>query len=135
MTLLNELQQATEGSRGLSDKVLLATGWNINYGNGKIFDLSDSEKDNGCWSPPGAVTEWIYGFKRPSPTENLQDAMGLVGDGLAIKLLWLPKAHYPGRAWVFDGSAIPSTEGQGKPYLGHTLPLALCTALKAREKE
>lgn len=78
MSLADQLQSATEGSRELSDQVLLACGW-------RFDDTGDARSS--CWRAPGgkgydywddphAVTRHEIP-KRPDPTRNLQDAVSL----------------------------------------------------------
>lgn len=80
--LIAELEQASEGNRELSDKVLLATGWRITsvgYYMGPMYHWS-----NGVESYPEE--------ERPSPTESLDVAMNLV-----------PEYHYVGIACLWPG--------------------------------
>ena len=77
-SLIAELEQAKEGSRELSDKVLLACGWRYE----KIADgvgFSGKPRQQDTWIDPTGVP-WTRSVKskRPSPTESLDDAMTLV---------------------------------------------------------
>lgn len=77
-SLIAELESAREGSRELSDKVLLACGWrheNIEDGTG----FSGKPRQQDAWIDPTGVP-WTRSVKskRPSPTESLDDAVALV---------------------------------------------------------
>ena len=66
MTLLTDLQSATEGSRELSDRMLLACG---------EYTLDA----DGCYRDYQGYARAMVG--RPNPTQNLQDAVSLVPEG------------------------------------------------------
>ena len=125
MTLIQELERAKEGSRELSDKVLLACGWEREAGgttnNNVIF-----------WRAPGS--HWIAaGGGLPSPTENLQDVLRMLPSGWAGEVT-VSLANRPQKANLWNGKFAPcskETEGHGA-----TPALALCiAALKAREHQ
>lgn len=124
-SLIAELEQAKEGSRKLSDKVLLACGWTTS-------DDKDTRKRFWC-SPEGEYYDWWDDpharsrdgppLKRPSPTESLDAALTLVPKG------WM---------WELDSSGgAELNAGWGKAFVlasGSSPALALCiAALKARE--
>lgn len=71
MTLLEQLQGASEGNRELSDQVLLACGWT--YG----------QKDK-VWSWWDAQGNRIIFNELIDPTRNLHDAVSLVPEGWII---------------------------------------------------
>ncbi|MDJ0513107.1 MAG: hypothetical protein QNJ62_06655 [Methyloceanibacter sp.] len=122
--LIEDLRAAPEGSRQLSDRVLLACGW-----------TKDSLDD--WWAP----NQKYGGPNRPDPTRNLQDAVDwVVPEGWRVDSLsqswngewWdcaLTEIGEP--AWDYDGSLIAETDkGVSTPAL------ALCIAsLEARESE
>jgi len=88
--LLERLEKATEGSRGLSDAVLFAAGWRINYGAEQLKGLSPEDLadayDGGCWYPPGEKFNWIHGHLRPDPTRSLDAAMTLLEPGVEYEI-------------------------------------------------
>lgn len=63
--LIAKLEAATEGSRELSDEVLLALGW-------------EQGQDDHWFAPDNEVP--VRGAYRPSPTEYVDDGMALVPD-------------------------------------------------------
>ena len=67
--LLTDLTNATEGSRDLSDRVLLALDWSY----------AGPAKDHPFRDPSGRVIGSITSL--PNPTVNLQDAVDLVARG------------------------------------------------------
>lgn len=76
--LIAELESAKEGSRKLSDKVLLACGWRYE----KVEDgigFSGKPQQRDAWIDPTGVP-WMRSVasNRPSPTESLDDAVAMV---------------------------------------------------------
>ena len=67
--LITELEKAEEGTRALSDEVLLLSGWSV-----------ESQLSGHMWvTPDGGYLE--RDLDRPHPTGNLQDAVNLVPEG------------------------------------------------------
>ena len=80
--LLSRLQQASEGSRELSDEMLLACGWKIGEGSWFI-------------DPSGSK---FLPDDRPDPTRSLDDAVALVPEGWNRKVIancWGQKTDDP----------------------------------------
>ena len=74
-TLIRELEEAPDGSRELSDKVLLESGWSYwanGYGPG-----NPRWSGGGLWLDPAGVGT-VASDPRPSPTESLDAAAALV---------------------------------------------------------
>ena len=121
--LLSELEQATNGSRELSDKVLLAIGWQF------PDDWEPKGLSHGNLVSPNGET--ISHHLRPNPTENLQDALELVPEG------WYPVLEpYINDAdlVVYCADLFRPNWGEREPCRAHTPTLAFCIAtLKARE--
>ena len=66
--LITKLEAATEGSRALSDEVLLTCGW----------QRSNHQDRRSCyWTSPDGRTH----SRRPDPTRSLDDAVTLVPEG------------------------------------------------------
>lgn len=110
--LITRLEQAKEGSRELSDEVLLALGWKTGIGTHADFTKFHA--------PDGSPAS----RDRPDPTTNLQDAVDLV-----------PERH----PWTLDSIGIVemgSTTGKPVEGIARTLALAMCIAiLKVQEAE
>ncbi len=115
--LLAELEQAKEGSRALSDKVLTALGWKT--GIGTHADFTKFHAPDG--SPPSR--------DRPDPSRNLQDIVDLVPEGLGWSLgPGLTKRHLAIVAkpeWFFDSSKGMSMD----PCEADSPALSLCIAI------
>lgn len=79
--LITELEAAPVGSRELSDKVLLATGWSIG--------------STGHWFTPEHERLGINP-QRPSPTESLDAALTLVPEGWFINT-----ANQSNSGWIW----------------------------------
>ena len=93
MTLIERLEAAETGSRELSDECLLAVGW----------QKEDVAHQRGIWLAPSS---WIYGWNRPDPSRNLQDALDwMVPEGAQ----WSIDAK-PGAAIAYVG---PTNENEG----------------------
>ena len=90
--LIAELEQAKEGSRELSDRVLLAVGWTTSDSKDTRarFWRSPEGEDYDWWDDPHARSRGGPPLKRPSPTESLDDALTLVPEGFAIEdfMIW-----------------------------------------------
>ncbi len=65
--LIKRLEEAKEGSRELSDEVLVALGWRIG-------------KPRRAWAPN---RDFYFDDQVPDPSRNLQDAVDLVPEGWA----------------------------------------------------
>lgn len=111
-SLMSRLRDAAEGSRELSDEVLLALGW----------------KRAPSWrSPDGKV----FPHAIPNPTVSLDDAVALVG----TKYQWTIEE---GLAWLhwLDDSPDGVAEAQGYVRVGeHRTPRAICIALLIASEE
>lgn len=135
--LIAELERAEEGSRELSDKALLASGWT--YGPYQYSGKSFSTSGEG-WIKPGGEPWMLGADSRPDPTRNLQDALGLV-NGAWWEVRQTHSADSPIRHFGGNEGMFSARVGNawGEPgHLGkHNKPaLALCIAcLKAREAE
>jgi len=120
--LISELEKAKEGSRELSDEVLLMCGWSYRpnrYGPG-----GPQWGGGGLWTNPLGIGT-AASDSRPSPTESLDAALPLV----------------PERCWAEGTLGSPSYIEIHNPKIyaeigkgeGATPALALCiAALKAR---
>ena len=118
--LISDLEAATEGSRDLSDRVLLACGWVFALGHPAIMSES-------YWQAPEVNERILILGEQPSPTESIDDAVALVPEGKRLALESDPNA---------DGVNCHAAISQ--MFFGHalTLPLALCIAvLKVRESK
>ena len=120
--LIAKLEQAQEGSRVLSEEVLLALGWAIR--------VSDKSPHFVYWIKPGGGE--FSSDNRPEPTQNLQDATGLLApdfwwvvSGGAQKTTGAPDAHVGCR-----GRQIYSQNGKATtPALA--LSIAILKAVEA----
>ena len=132
--LIAELGAAKEGSRGLSDKVLLACGW--------VYDerRPAGRGHTGWYLPDGEAlfTTHTHLFGAPSPTESLDAALTLVPEGFAINDFMIWPGH-PASLTIFgthkDGDKYWHNASDGR-WKGEaaTPPLAVSVAaLKARE--
>ena len=123
-SLIAELEAAKEGSRTLSDKVLLACGWSYEpnrYGPG-----GPQWGGGGLWTDPLGIGT-AASDPRPSPTESLDAALTLVPDGWAVELT----GEKGSQGW---GVRLTSDASQETMGLALTPALALCiAALKARD--
>ncbi len=70
--LLSQLEAATEGSRKLSDEMLLAHGW-------RPYEVGRFMGPIYYWHGPNG--ESVSEERRPDPSRNLQDAVSLVPEG------------------------------------------------------
>jgi hypothetical protein len=95
LDLISRLESAAEGSRELSDDVLLACGWE------KTFDGVACD----YWAPPHTAGR-VYSDNRPSPTESVDDALELVPEG------WT----WCGSGYDEDGGYSDTTDFR-KPYM------------------
>lgn len=110
--LISRLESAAEGSRELSDEVLVRHGWRR---------LSPSEEarqslnyaPEGWWQAPGGGP---LTWRRPDPTRSVDDALALVPEG------W---------GYMIDHMDPDEPEAMVGPYrgIGDTPALALCAAI------
>ena len=116
--LIKRLEEATEGSRDLSDECLLAVGWTPG---------NDATK---WWFNP-ITQEWDH---PPSPSENVQDAIDwMVPEGWEFARLW-SAANPKDRPWFGCDMRMDEPYKIIKSLGAATPALALCiAALKARE--
>ncbi len=130
-SLIAELERAKEGSRTLSDKVLLACGWSYEpnrYGPG-----GPQWGGGGLWTDPLGIGT-AASDPRPSPTESLDAALTLVPEGWCGggRLVGLPP--YGMELLATDGLKVRLPGPKLVSSSGATPALALCSvALKARE--
>lgn len=118
--LIARLEAATEGSRELSDEVLVALGW-----------THDTATHTSC-APDGTRYGYDTPYSRPPhPTRSADDALGLpMGEWRVVHAYWSEgKAHFT------FGRPIP--EGETRTIwvdgVSHTPALAYCAAiLRAR---
>ena len=112
--LIADLEAATEGSRELSDRVLLACGCRPIGSYGGEYGWKDQHDCE---------------IGEPDPTRSLDDALAQVPEGLALSLDW-PFEILPVRAsWRFVGEVRSWVDAA-------TAPLAVCIAvLKAQEQD
>ncbi len=113
--LIAELEAAPEGSRELSDKVLLAIGW---------IGQSAASQQAGIliphWKSPDGRD--VPSGLRPSPTESLDAALTLVPEGYGFAM------------YAVSGGQYEATVQSGGSCIKPSLPLALCIAsLRARQ--
>jgi len=116
--LKTRLAQATKGSRELSDRVLVAMGWQIRT------DYANDEQPT-YWWPDGIMYE---GFHHPDPTRSVDHVLALVPEGWHLS-----------HAWKNDEQAgfnLTKQLGIHANALAATLPLAGCIAiLEAQEAD
>lgn len=135
--LIAEIEQAEEGSRELSDRVLFACGFSTQ--NRKITEIYSDPYAVSLVSPTGNIIGW-FDESRPDPSRNVHDALAhVVPEG------WDEHGtlSWPGRN---DGVLINKARATlrhvlssgGEPRItafAATLALALCAAsLRAHEK-
>ena len=120
--LIRDLEDATEGSRELSDRVLLACGWaNIVTATGDVL-----------WRLPPSE-EWK--FPPPNPSQSLDDALALVPEGWWYSLR-SPNDIVPYDKFEFSIQPPSQTAAFAVEADGSTAPLAVCLAvLKAQEQD
>lgn len=122
--LIKELKQTKEGSRELSDKVLLASGW---------IGQSESSRMAGIliphWKSPSG--DDVPTDSRPCPTTSLDAALTLVPEGY----LWAVGVHTElGNHFAVCQHSVLTQEGFDGAVDCPTPALALCiAAFKARE--
>lgn len=123
MTLLDDLQQSPP-SRELSDRVLLACGW-------------DEESDSGWWrKPDGKVFSVCEPRSRPDPTRNLQDAVDwVVPEGWTLQLFQRETGWFCRLKRRAPYELVAPFENAKETKVVPTGALALCiAALRAREE-
>ena len=132
LSLIAELEAAKEGSRELSDEVLLMCGWSYEpnrYGPG-----GPQWGGGGLWTDPLGIGT-AASDPRPSPTESLDAALTLVPEGWIWEIsntVGCGGDVSGGFAWVQPADVRPP--GAHHQAKGATPALALCiAALKARE--
>ena len=114
-SLIAKLSDATEGSREMSDAVLLATGWTRR----KFGALN-------CWAHPDGSE--CFNRDRPDPTRDLTAAVSLIPEGWGWRI-----QNYGGdkiglAALMKPGTHIADYEQGATPELALTI-----AALRARE--
>lgn len=130
--LIADVEGAERGTRGLECRVALALGWlrrtPTEAGNRHGDWIAPEDHENGQikWDSLHGTSTWR---DPPRFCRDLQCAESAVPKGCAVVLWCLPKATWPGRAWLYRDGTIPSPEYEGKVSLGKTLPLALVTAI------
>lgn len=134
--LLKRLEEAEAGSRELSDAVLLACGWTFYQGGVQMAITGAGGGLVDVWTPPNPTGESprLYSGDRPSPTQSLDDALGLVPEGWIVGNL----GQKDSMGWHCELKKGYQTSYSGVE-IGHNIKspaLALCIAvLKAREAE
>ena len=125
--LIARLEAAPEGSRELSDEVLLAVGW-------EHIDTGDVREEQ--WVSPGGM--YFIVSPRPDPTRSIDDALKwMVPEGWSVANLWQAfKSKPTNQPWW--GAKLrrdepyyfipPSVLGRPTPALAITI-----AALKAKE--
>ena len=113
--LIAELESAQEGSRALSDEVLLALGW-------KREQVSLSPPGLHSWKMPDGT--WAEGL--PDPTRDLQDIVDLVPER------WGWSISDTGSGLIYQKDKIPGEYGH--PILadidgGRPPPIGMCIAI------
>lgn len=125
--LISRLETAAEGSRELSDEVLLALGWSDN-----------DDEIEGYWIPPEGG-RWGDRGERPDPTRSIDDALGLMLDGWWVHHIHEARDIETWRAnYRFNAKICPpkNLTSPAFPSNGSTIPLAVCAALlRAKEAE
>lgn len=125
--LMAQLEAAREGSRELSDQVLLAVGWFVDTMTVQGCGVKEVE----IWCcPDGAGAGSYETARRPNPTRNVQDAIDCV---VPAKCSWEVRENKftnEGHAWVYDPN-----DNELRTYGKSTVPaLAFCIAcLRAQE--
>ena len=111
--LIRRLEDATVGSRELSDEVLVALGWSL------------TKRESLYWINP--KDQAVHMMHRPSPTEDLTDAVAAIEEGHWCRLI----IATPARAEVNPNNI------EGSPIVVASTPeLAVTIAnLKARQAE
>ena len=121
--LIARLEKAEEGSRALSDEVLVALGW-TRSSKATVAYTSGGDRRVDGWGDPSGVWYGLSANSRPDPTENLQDTVDLVPDG---------------HPWTLDSIGIVemgTTTGKPVEGIATTLAVAMCIAiLRAMETE
>lgn len=107
------------GSRELSDQVLLAQGFELDY---VLIDIL-------TFRSPNKLLGWQPGSKRPDPTRNLQDAVDLVPAGWG----WGKNVH-EGRMYVLRTDDILFAGEQDDPRLSLCIALLRAAQTKGREE-
>ena len=130
-SLIAELEQAKEGSRELSDRVLLAVGWLGQSASSKVAGILVPH-----WKSPDGRDVLVD--LRPCPTTSIDAALTLVPEGFAIEDFMIWPGH-PASLTILgthkDGDKYWHNSSDGR-WKGEavTPPLALCiAALKARD--
>lgn len=131
MTLLADLERATDGSRDLSDQVLLAAGWRVERPrdcgvkdqSGDCFGCGNKVPAKGECAVPQSNWNWTP-RNRPNVTENLQDALLLVPEGWSYQIIGPDPLLERGQPHCILG--LPGTHEV--VARGATSPLALCIA-------
>ena len=122
--LIARLEAATEGSRDLSDDVLLSCGW-VN--------------ENGWWRKPREQAVWLL-----DPTRSFDDAVAIMPPWWAIELVWDLVSPSTGKSGKWGASVfIRDCEHdhqhprcpRASCHDASTIPLAFCIAIvKAQEQ-
>ena len=117
--LIKRLEEAAEGSRRLSDEVLLACGWEL------FYDYADRRKVPYDWKTPDGR---IVGYgEQPDPATSIDDALTLIPEGWALTNMRAIKDHFC--VCLDNKPECTVVCGSGK-----TIALAICAAaLRARE--
>ncbi len=120
--LLTALTDATEGSRELSDRMLLSWGWEPP----KLDDISTDYYPFWVFNRQ----TWTNGLQ-PDPSRNLQDALDGVPEGWQwdVRHAEFPQTRPTAFCW-------PSGQRSGHANAANTPALALCIAIeKARQED
>ena len=114
--LISELEAAKEGSRALSDKVLLARGF--------TRQAVKNQPNSWMWFKPDGRQLGALGVQRPHPTGNLQDIADLVPEDMKWGVDSL-------EAWVGQGDDEDTWGNAKTPAL--SLSIALLKAMETAD--
>lgn len=121
--ILSQLERATEGSREISDGVLLVCGWKHRQSDfSEVWEAPDGKRYDYEDSPGLKVRPFP---DRPDPSRNLQDAVSLVPEGREWSVTYL-----------WEGRCGATCGRYHADFKGETPALALCIAIiKASKAE
>lgn len=119
--LLGDLKDAKVGTRELSDKCLLAAGWERT----KIVNWIKDGRDLYIWKPPDWENKFLDHGIQPDPSCNTQDALDwMVPEGWHLENM---RTGITAFATLYFNDRKPLGPA-GWPALAATLPLAICIA-------
>lgn len=125
MNLIERIEQATEGSRELSDECLLARGFKRR----QRLSIDGKPMPYWLWDFPDGTR--CYPNEVPDPSRNVQDCIDwMVPEGWGAELKKTPDGR--GLARLFDSTPYPNVK-KTNVIEAATPALALCAASRAIE--